>query len=310
MKISTVSRALLFCSAAIAILTGCAALNPLPTAARNGDTVAFAVGSPDKMTTTNTTAVYYPNSGGSVPLTIKSILRLYPDQTSPSVANAGNPYWQITRTSGHQPWVSLIVIDLPTSGLPLGTGHVQFTTTADYPTIADSVNNVPVALEILSGTGSPHPLEYNIGLGATQNGLLRTIEASHNVTVHPVLDPNASWPTYGAVEITLQFAIDGAPPSSFQLLPEDISPYTGSQRIVMQKVSGDTLTVSYVSPTGQLAYYEPRFEIVPLPARALSQNPPGTMPTAPPTVQSVTHYDINGAVVAGPSTGNYVVEMN
>lgn len=310
MKITTACKALLFCSAAIAILSGCTALNSLPTAARAGDTVTLAVGSPDNMTTTNTTAVYLPNAGGSVPLTIKSIVRLYPDQTSPSVSNPSNSYWQITSTSGHQPWVNIVVIDLPVSGLPVGGGAVQFTTTASYPTVADTVNNIPIALEILSGTGSPHPLEYNIGIGATQVGLLRNIEASHNVTVHPVFDPNATWPTYGAVEITLQFAADGAPPSSFQLLPEDISPYTGSQRVVMQKVAGDTLTVSYASPTGLLEYYEPRFTVIPLPARALSQAAPGTMPAAPPTVLSVRHFDVNGALVSGPSTGDYVVEMN
>jgi len=310
MKISAAFKSLLLCSAAIAILYGCTAINSLPTAARAGDTVTFAVGSPDNMAVTNTTAVYLPNAGGSVPLTIKSIVRLYPDQTSPSVANSSNSYWQITSTSGHQPWVNIIIIDLPASGLPVGDGVVQFTTTASYPTIADTVNNIPIALEILSGTGSPHPLEYNIGLGATQTGLLRNIEASHNVTVHPVFDPNATWPTYGAVEITLQFAADGTPPSSFQLLPEDVSPYTGSQRVVMQKVAGDTLTVSYASPTGLLEFYEPRFVIIPLPARALSAAAPASMPSAPPTVQSVRYFDIDGVLVAGPSTGDYVVEMN
>ena len=307
---NSIKLSILFCVMGLFALTGCTAINSLPTAARAGDTVTFAVGSPDDMTTTNTAAVYYPDSGGSVPLTIKSIVRLYPDPASPSVANPGNSYWQITTTSGHQPWVSIAIIDLPTSGLPVGTGNVQFTTTATYPTIADSVNNVPIALEILPGTGSPHPLEYNIGHGAITAGLLSNIEPSHNVTVHPVFDPNASWPTYGAVEITLQFAADGSPPSSFQLLPEDVSPYTGSQRMVMQKVSGDALVVSYISPTGQLAYYEPRFEVIPLPARALSNAAPGTMPSAPPTVESVRYFDINGAQVAGPAPANYTVEMN
>jgi len=310
MNVSVTARAFLLCFFAIVILSGCTAVNSLPTAARAGDTVTFAVGSPDNMTKTNTTAVYLPNAGGSVPLTIKSIVRLYPDPTSQSVADPNNAYWMITNTSGHQPWVSIVVIDLPTSGLPVGGGVVRFTTTARYPTIADTVNNVPIALEILPGTGSPHPLKYNIGIGATMNGQLRNIEASHNVSVYPAFYSSNSYPTYGAIEITLQFAADGTPPSSYQLIPEDISPYTGSERKVIQKVAGDTLTVSYASPTGQLAYYEPRFSIVPLPARALSQAVPGTMPSAPPTVQSVRYFDIDGVLVAGPSTGDYVVEMN
>ncbi|MEZ5543240.1 MAG: hypothetical protein R3F42_14560 [Pseudomonadota bacterium] len=295
--------------AGMSVLYGCTAINTMPIAARAGDTITVAVGSPDGMTLANTTASYAPSGGGSVALPIKSIVRLLPDQTSRAVQNPTHSYWELTNSSGHQPWLSVLVIDLPTSGLPVGTGAIHVSTTAEYPTIADHVNNVPINLEILPGTGTPHPLEYNIGLGSTALGNLNNIEPSHGIVTHPTFDPNATWPTYGAIEITLQFAADGAPPSSFQLIPEDISSYTGSQRNVIHKVAGDSLVVSYISPTGLLQYYEPRFTIVPLPARPITGPLPGTMPSAPPVVTQVRHFDINGALVSGPSLANYTVDM-
>jgi hypothetical protein len=297
--------------AAIWVISGCTSITTLPTGARLGDTITVAVGSADNMTLANTTATFTPSGGSPVPLTIKSIVRLYPDQTAPAVSNPANSYWQLTSTSGHQPWLSVLVIDLPTSGIPApSTGFINVTTTADYPTIADSASDVPIALEILTGPGSPHPLEYNIGLGATTIGNLRNIEQSHHVTVHPTSDPSATWPTYGAVEVTLEFTTDGAPPASFQLIPDDISQFTGSSRNVIHKVSGDKLVVSFISPTGLMPYYEPRFSVIPLPARALTRSPPGTMPTAAPVVTSVVHYDVDGNVVAGPSISEYTVVMN
>lgn len=291
------------------VLSGCTAINVMPIAARAGDTITVAVGSPEVMTPSNTTATFIPNGGGSVPLTIKSIVRLLPEQTSKVVSNPNHSAWQVTRTSGHQPWLAIIVIDLPTTGLPVDTGFINVSTTASYPTIADHVNNIPIALEILPGTGSPHPLEYNIGLGLTALGNLQDLEPTHSVLVHPDFIGTTTWPTYGAIEITLQFQADGAPPSSFSLISEDVSTHTGSARNVMWKVSGDSLIVSYISPTGLMEYFEPRFSVIPLPARPITGNPPGTYPSAPPVVTSVKYFDVNGNIVAGPGIADYNIEM-
>ena len=86
--------------AAIILLlnTGCTALQSFPGAARGGDTVALAIGSPDGMDRTNTTAVYvsqsdpnyvptsdpdYPGVGTTQhALPIRSIFKLYADKSS------------------------------------------------------------------------------------------------------------------------------------------------------------------------------------------------------------------------------------
>lgn len=309
MNSKLIPRFLIAIIVAAYVLSGCTAINTMPIAARAGDTITVAVGSPEVMTPSNTTATFVPDAGGSVPLTIKSIVRLLPEQTSKSVTNPNHAAWTLTSTSGHQPWLAVIVIDLPTTGLPVGTGVINVSTTADYPTVVDHVNNVPINFEVLAGTGSPHPLEYNIGLGATQIGTLKDLEPTHSVLVHPNFVGTTTWPSYGAIEITLQFAADGAPPSSFQFISEDVSPYTGSARNVIYRVSGDSLIVSYISPTGLLEYYEPRFSIVPLPARPITGNPPGTYPSAAPSITAVRYFDINGVEVTGPAAIDYTIDM-
>lgn len=298
----------------VSIMTGCVAYNALPIAARPGDTVALAIGSADGITEANTTVTYSPAGGGSVSLTDFSIFKLYPDKTSPTVANPGNSYWQLTTSSGHEPWLTIMAINLPT-GIPVGNGFINISTTADYPTISSHVNDVPIALEILpedsgvGATGSPHPLEYSIGLGDSKIGNLSTLERAHQVIVKPPFSESAVWPSYGAIELTLRFAADGAPPANFQLVPDDIALFTGSDRNIIHRVSGDELIVSYISPTGLLSYYEPRFSVVPLQARAISAPPPASMPSAPPTVESVVYYDIDGAIVDGPDATQYSVLM-
>jgi len=293
----------------INVLSGCVAYNAMPVAARPGDTITLGIGSADGISTSNTTVTYLPDAGSPVPLTDFHVFKLYPDKTSSTLANPANSTWEITATSGHEPWLTVMAINLPTTGLVPGAGVVEISTTADYPTISNHVNDVPISLEILAGTGSPHPLEYNIGLGASATGKFSSLERTHQVIVKPPFDELATWPTYGAIEVTLRFAADGAPPSSFQIVSDDISLYTGSDRNVIHKVSGDELIVSYISPTGLLNYYEPRFSVVPLKAKPLSTPPPLTMPSEPPTVKSVVYYDVDGVVATGPSESEYTVFM-
>lgn len=292
-------------------LYGCVAFNTLPIAARPGDTITVAIGSADGATTANTTAIYYPDSGGAVPLPIKSVFNLYPDRKTQAVANSENAYWNVLITSGHEPWITIAAIDLPTTGLIEGTGHLIIDTPATYPTAGVHVNQVSIALEILPGTGTPHPLSYQIGsypdLGTV--GQLSMLENVHQLTIKPLYSQNSSYPTYGAIELTLKFVSDGAPPAEYKLIADDVSPYTGSERAIYHTVSGDELKVMYVSPTGLLMYYEPRFSVIPLPARSLSRTAPSTMPTAAPIVSDVKYYDVNGNLAAGPPTTDYAIVM-
>ena len=246
-----------------------------------------------------------------MPLTVKSVFNLYADRKSQAVTNPGNSYWDLLETSGHEPWITLMAVDLPTTGLTVGAGFLMVDTPATYPTTALHVNQIPIELEILPGTGTPHPLSYQIGANPVTavGGDLRDIEAVHHVTVKPNYDRSFVYPTYAAIELTLKFAVDGTPPSEYQLISDDVSLYTGSGRNIIQKVLGYELTVFYISPNGLLTYFEPRFSIVPLPAKALSRTAPSTMPTVAPTVSDVKYYDIDGNLIAGPPTSDYAIVM-
>ena len=99
---------------------GCTALNTFPTAAHPGETIALAVGSADNLTQANINSVTFTstNSCCTTPLDItndvRSVFRLYADKTSP-VYTDGNTTGtsQIIRTSLHEPWITIMAIDLP-----------------------------------------------------------------------------------------------------------------------------------------------------------------------------------------------------
>ena len=63
------------------LMQGCVAVQTFPTAARAGDTLTLAVGSPDGMTKTNT-SVQFVSGSYTTALPIRAIIRLKPDNTS------------------------------------------------------------------------------------------------------------------------------------------------------------------------------------------------------------------------------------
>lgn len=293
-------------------LFGCIAYSPIPTAGRAGDTIMLAVGSADGMTTANTTVNYQPDAGGTpIDLTanVASILKLYPDPASPLVA--GGQTQSVFSGSGHVPWLTVMVVDLP-SAMPVGTGKININTTAAYPTNSASVNIIPITFEILPGTGSPHNRWYNIGYSgpAWIGGDVKAAQPAHSVMVRSKYPSSATWPDgYGAIQLKLRF-VDGAPPSKgFHFVADDNTPYTESRRNVSYSVSGDQLLVMYTSAYGWLSYFEPRFSIIPIPVRAISSPPPGTMPTAPPILLSVEYYDVDGNPVSGPPIADYTITL-
>jgi len=294
----------------VLILSGCTALKTFPQAARGGDTVALAVGSPDGMTRANTTAVFVSDSAPGAPVDItpgiRAIFRLYADEMS-DVYNAGNDAQQIVLTSGHEPWVTIMGVDLPV-GLPLGPGEVQVTTTATYPTIGSHINNLPIRLEILSGTGTSSDFTYEFGMGQSQIGDLQSLEPVPHAQVTPLFPHGTTWPSYAAVEIkmnvptTLGTALDQP---FLRVVLDNMTVQTGSTpSLIYNHDSSEELTVILVSPDGQLKYFQPRFSI------ALIDNP--FLPVSfigIPAVTSVKYYDINGNQVSGPMVGDFSVEV-
>ena len=134
----------------VAIMSGCTSLQTFPTVARAGDTVSVAVGAPDGMTRANTTVYFeYDSDSSQVNLTpgIRSIFKLHADPVSGMHKKVvGQPSSvdipSLIQTSGHAPWVTVMVVDLP-SGMTAGTGQLLVNTTgADYPTIGSHINDL------------------------------------------------------------------------------------------------------------------------------------------------------------------------
>ena len=131
-------------STTVAILVGCTAVSTHPLAARPGDTVTLAVGTPEDMTTANTTVYFTPNGGNQFALDIRSIFKLYPDNVSAVwLDNGSTPF--VERDTGHGPWTTILAIDLPetlpnTSPIPPGPGVISVNTTTTYPPLTTHTN--------------------------------------------------------------------------------------------------------------------------------------------------------------------------
>ena len=284
--------------------TGCTALKTFPQAARAGETITLAVGSPDGMTRANTTATFTSDIDGipvDITANIRSIFKLYADKAS-SIYQQFSPTTNIVSTSGHEPWVTIVALDLPT-GLMTGPGKVQFNTTATYPTIGSHINSLAIALEILPGTGTPSIFTYELGVGATIDGNLADLEAQTHAVVGPQFpSPSCPCPDYGAIEIKMSMPNSlgtALEPSRVRVLTDDMTMETGSSRGISYGLNGQDLTVIITSPTGKLKYYEARFSVVLQPFATFS---------GAPTITSVRYFDVNGNETVGP-VSDYVASL-
>lgn len=290
--------------------SGCISLKTFPQAARAGDTVALAVGSADGMARANTTAVFVSDSATNNPINltpgIRGVFRLYADKASPIYTSTNTVHYVID-TSGHEPWVTVMVVDLP-QGLPAGPGKVHVTTTATFPTIGSHINNRPISLEILPGTGTPSDLPYEFGVGTSMPGDLTQLEALPYAQIMPVFPSSTTWPTYGAIEMKLYVPTSAGTalgPAALRVVVDDMSGSTASAlNATYRHNSNQNLTLMLLSPTGRLRYYESRFSIVPRNDGDQVVSFIGT-----PTIISVRYFDINGNEVAGPAVSDFVVQL-
>jgi len=283
---------------------GCVAVQSFPHAARPGDTVMLAVGSPDGMTVNNTSATYTPNGGNPVPLTIRSIFKLYPDKTSAAwlSSNASN----VEGGTGHGPWTTIAAIDLPTVGLVEGSGVVRFTTAATYPPPpARDINAAAIALEILpaaAGAGAADPFTYELAANAPVVGDLSQLEPNRRIVVRPVFAGTGST-TYGAIEVRTTIPNLGSLSSYADLrviVDDKIGLYAENRRVqYFWSVQGDDLVVSFISPVGGLDYSYVHFSIISSTIMSLVDAGFITVNTLMPIV---TYFDVNGGTVVGSDT--------
>ena len=303
---------LLFGSLLIALgflVGGCTALQPFPNAARAGDTVMLAVGSPDGMTRSNTTAQYVPDSDpfNPVDLTakIRSIFKIYPDRTSGPWLTNGLTNLVVGDTA-HGPWLTVMAIDLPSFLLP-DTGVVQVTSSATIGSLATPINGLDIPIEILPGAGAPSEFLYDAS-SVTRTGDLLALEPLKQVVVRPPSGGATS--TYGAVEVKLNLPLinlDGtsAPDTGYSVVVDDMGlPHLRSQLQTSWARNGDEITVMIISPTGAMSSWLARFSVVVFEQPRVLLGMPGTIidtSKPSPSLTSIRYFDIDGFEVTGPS---------
>jgi hypothetical protein len=302
----------------LVLASGCTVIAPFPLAARAGDTITLAVGSQDGMNRTNTTVTFTSDSDGipvDISSNIQSIFNLYAEKSTNLYSPNIQFYHDNFKYLHHEPWQTVILLNLPTTGLALGPGVVNVTTTLPQPfgplepgpfgTYPD-LNTVDIGLEILAGTGTKHLFRYKTIFNGTLSGNTNELQPGRQVLVRPPKsDAGSLWTnTFGAIEMVINLPMtdlgsDGLDDSSIRMVTQDVSMYTGSKPQLIWSFDGTDLTVMFISSTGKLQYYEPRFSVV---AELDDFSANGT-------ITSVTYYDIDGNTMTGPGISDYGVSL-
>jgi len=287
----------------LSFLQGCTALQSFPHAARSGDTVALAVGSPLGMSRENTTAIITDIDGVESDITsrIRSIFKLYADPASKVYELSGNTS-QLVYSAEHTPWITIVVLDLP-SGLPVGDANIKFNTSAIYPGVGSHINNRELSINILPGDGVSNDFKYEFGIGASLSGNLTVLEPKSRA-VYRHLSPSTMCPCpeYAAIEVrtsipTKRFSISNG---LIKVIPQDLTVFTGSGRYVTHGVtSSGELLVTFISPDEALQYIEAQFSVILF----------GLKFEGTPTINSIKYFDYDGNEVAGPAS-DYTVTLN
>lgn len=290
----------------VVFFSGCVALQPMPTNARAGDTITLAVGSADGMTAANTTVEFYtgpdPSLATPVSIPVRSIVKVYPDKTSH--AWLGDDPRKISKRSGHGGWLSVIVVDLPPDPalIPEGVGVIRVTTNGEvvFPRFAATPNGTDIQINILPGLGSPNPFNYAAFDGASAPGDLGELEALPQAIIVPPVpaEGEAELVSYGAIEMQVTAPIVAMGGGSIEdagiaVVLDDQPQVSENQVNLIWNRTGDDFNIMLISPVGMYSY-QSRVSIVPL------------FPEYPykidgaPVLQSITYYDLDGAVVSGP----------
>ncbi|MBI3186773.1 MAG: hypothetical protein HYZ31_02735 [Gammaproteobacteria bacterium] len=290
----------------LVVLQGCVAVQTFPTAARSGDTITLAVGSPDGMTRANTTAQFTsPSLANPINLPIRSIIKLRPDNTS-FIGAFDEFVSNIPYSSSHSAWLSMIVIDLPV-GLPVGAATINVATSGIYyPGQGASVNTTPISIEVLPGTGSPNKFMYNPNGYGVAEGDLTDLESLPQVVVRPPLA--SAWEVeFAAAEIKVsapsRIKSTGLPIplNHVKVIADDMSIENSAHQMQMFWTrTGDDYTVNFVNQ-GHALTFQTRFSIVLYPYSDYEFTP-GMVPA----VTSVTYYDTSGNVMSSmPTASSY-----
>lgn len=198
----------------IAVLTlclaGCASMQPLSNYARSGDTVAISLGGTESnalipVLKKQNIAITITDAAGAVhPVKLRSIFRVYSDPTS--AYQGRSPYSSTQWTENWvQPnegiWMAIIDLVDPNTGqapvlavgaAKLGVSSPDIQNWVDYSGhnwswTNGNLSNIPI--EILAGTGSANPMNYQ---SQTSYAPLTALEPDPQVEVRPSGTPNTT----------------------------------------------------------------------------------------------------------------------
>lgn len=272
----------------IFVLQGCVATQSFPTFARGGDTITLAVGSPDGMTKSNTTAQFVSDVDFTVsPLSIRSVIRLRPDQTSKlalfdGIVNAQDYY------TGHSQWLTVIVIDLP-EGLTIGPGHIDISSSASYGALPVGINDIPISIDIIDGSGRRNEFTYNNNFGGVGPGDLSSLEALPQAVMRPPLLTQTV--LLAAAEIKVNVPLGTVPDRAIRVVADDFYTKNSQDQVQMNWTrNGNEFTVNFISPSATMEPKQLRFSVVLRPGNAFISDPG-------PSLLSVKLYDVNGSPV-------------
>lgn len=306
----------------LAVLQGCVGVQSFPIAARAGDTITLALGSSDQINLSNTTVTYTPVTppGDTIEITanIRSIFKLYPDKRAGIHYNSIAGY--VPQLGGHGASIDVMVLDLPSDNILPGTGVIHVSTSGTYPMFTDTPNGKDISIEILQGSGASNTFDFFIEAISesvpTITGNLKMLEVLPHLQIKPDFDAGSVTEPekFYAAEITIHGALNEAAnnasdtdlDNSLRVLSEDLSllevsllgvNYQQNQKQISWRRNGGEFTIYFVSPHGNMAYYEVSASLFFIdPTYGLS-----SIPTA-----DARYYDENGIEISGPTLNVFV----
>ena len=302
------------------LVSSCTSFKSFPRAVAPGETITLAVGTPDNLTraTLQSVEFHYRDQNGNdtgavTDLTnnVRAVFSLYADKKSAlyDPSSTGVAAYYLISDSLHEPWLTVIALDIPTDMAP-GSGWLKFQTVtgtggAIYPANTRTLdewldpdvndpadNNQAIAVEILDVPATtPNNFAYEVTRGNAFTGNLSVLEPEQYALVAPKARgfPGPFEVSYGAIEMKLGISTAASIGSlDYRIVDDDITVLSRSNRTVLHSISSDgtTMTVMYISPLGYLGYYEPRFSIV------LND---GNTFNAPPVIESIKCFSVDGA---------------
>ena len=235
---------------------------------------------------------------------IRSVFNITPDRTSPAWLSSSA--FSIPLSAGHGPWQTLIALDLPTTGLPVGTGklRVSLGTGVTAPLIAHSPEGVDMALKILPDTGGmPNPFSYWAGwweASVTTGSLNDLMPGKQYVVKTNLAVTGGNAVTYAAAEyhiyMPLRYKISGGIPDAEMLINNFVVILDNHPNFDRYQVGlrwhrdGDNIIVYITSPDRGGVDTQTRFSLV------IDKTAPFDF-LGTPSLTSVAYYDETGTVI-------------